>query len=84
MSLVVKKIDILNPVKHGQPLCLKCVYRLNRGEEFRGIMWYKNDDILFSYSAGHSSFDSNRPTSEPYKFTYVESSVIDASISYCL
>lgn len=82
LSLDVTKIDILNPVKHGQPLCLKCVYRLNRGEEFRGVMWYKNDDIIFSYVVGHDFLDP--VNSEPYKFTYVESSEIDVSILDCL
>lgn len=78
LSLDVTKIDILTPVKHGKPLCLKCVYRLNRNEEFRGVRWYKNDDIIFSYAVGDDFL--NPTNSKPYKFTYDDASIINASI----
>lgn len=77
--LDVTGIDILDPVKQGHPLNLKCVYRLNRGEVFQGIRWYRNGVPIYSYALG-MGFD---PKSEPLKFAYgLEEFEINASISY--
>lgn len=75
-SLNVTRIDVLSSVRHGQPLPLKCVYRLNRGEEFKGIRWYKDDDLIFSYATSRANSDP-----EPFKYSYnVDDLEIDASI----
>lgn len=81
-SLDVTRIDILNSVRHGQPLRMKCVYRLNHREEFKGIRWYKDGDLIFSYATGMEHSDQ-----EPFKFSYnVNYLEIDASISniFCI
>lgn len=84
-SLSVNRIDILKPVKHGETLCLKCIYRINRNEEFRGVRWYRNDDIIYTYAIGGPDPDSPKfESGEPYKIAYGDHGLdVDACISIC-
>lgn len=67
-------------MKQDQPLRLKCVFRLKRREEFRGIRWYKNGSPIFSYAINPR--DESNPHSDPFKFAYPSDGMeVDASFS---
>lgn len=44
------EIEAESTLREGSSVCLKCLYDLERGEEFEAIEWYKDNHLFFIYT----------------------------------
>lgn len=68
--LRVSRLDIISPtpVKDGSRMTLMCLYNLSRGEQFKGIEWFKDDNLFYLYTPGNDDIFSDRTASSTDQF----------------